>query len=191
IFRVNKPGFMRPSGLEPPRTVKSTRPSTRSRGCRWVQGRPNRPICGGFWAHWTGLEEWMFSKMFSRNGRGRVVGGAGGSSSLWVCGGFSEGIERSGGGQRAAAGRGRTQAVFYRDGRGREPVDDFLERLLGTHPLAAAKIDAAIDEHLNGRDPSGPHPSFRQRRRSRASCESCGCALRRPGTACSTSAPAT
>jgi phage-related protein len=62
--------------------------------------------------------------------------------------------------KRAESGRGRTQAVFYRDGRGREPVDDFLERLLGTHPLAAAKIDAAIDEHLNGRDPSGPPPEF-------------------------------
>ncbi len=31
---------------------------------------------------------------------------------------------------------------------------------MDTHPLAAAKIDAAIDEYLNGRDPSGPPPEF-------------------------------
>jgi len=43
-----------------------------------------------------------------------------------------------------AARRGRTQAVFYRDRRGQEPVDDFLEELLKAQPLAAAKIDDAI-----------------------------------------------
>jgi phage-related protein len=55
---------------------------------------------------------------------------------------------------------GRTQAVFYRDGRGREPVDEFLEELLKVQPLAAAKIDDAIEEHLNGRDPRDPPPEF-------------------------------
>jgi len=59
-----------------------------------------------------------------------------------------------------AARRGRTQAVFYRDERGKEPVDDFLEELLKVQPLAAAKIDDAIEEHLNGRDPRNPPPEF-------------------------------
>jgi len=59
-----------------------------------------------------------------------------------------------------AARRGRTQAVFYRDKRGKEPVDDFLEELLKLQPLAAAKIDDAIEEHLNGRDPRDPPPEF-------------------------------
>jgi phage-related protein len=59
-----------------------------------------------------------------------------------------------------AAWRGRTQAVFYRDKRGKEPVDDFLEELLKIQPLAAAKIDDAIEEHLNGRDPRDPPPEF-------------------------------
>ncbi len=56
--------------------------------------------------------------------------------------------------------RRRTQAVFYRDGRGREPVDDFLAGLLNSRPLAVAKIDDAIEEHLNGRRPSDPPPEF-------------------------------
>jgi phage-related protein len=56
--------------------------------------------------------------------------------------------------------RGRTQAVFYRDKRGHEPVDAFLEDLLRTQPLAVAKIDDAIEEHLNGRDPRDPPPEF-------------------------------
>jgi phage-related protein len=59
-----------------------------------------------------------------------------------------------------AARRGRTQAVFYRDSLGKEPVDDFLEELLKVQPLAAAKIDDAIEEHLNGRDPRDPPPEF-------------------------------
>jgi phage-related protein len=59
-----------------------------------------------------------------------------------------------------AARRGRTQAVFYRDKRGKEPVDDFLEELLKVQPLAAAKIDDAIEEYLNGRDPHDPPPEF-------------------------------
>lgn len=59
-----------------------------------------------------------------------------------------------------AVRRGRMQAVFYRDEQGREPVDDFLEELLKVQPLAAAKIDDAIEEHLNGRDPRDPPPEF-------------------------------
>ena len=59
-----------------------------------------------------------------------------------------------------AVRRGRMQAVFYRDEQGREPVDDFLEELLKVRPLAAAKIDDAIEEHLNGRDPRDPPPEF-------------------------------
>jgi phage-related protein len=55
---------------------------------------------------------------------------------------------------------GRTQAVFYRDNRGREPVNDFLEELLEVQPLAVAKIDNAIEEHLNGRDRRHPPPEF-------------------------------
>jgi phage-related protein len=59
-----------------------------------------------------------------------------------------------------AARRARTQAVFYRDKRGKEPVDDFLEELLKVWPLAVAKIDDAIEEYLNGRDPRDPPPDF-------------------------------
>jgi phage-related protein len=62
-------------------------------------------------------------------------------------------------GVRARTLRGRTQAVFYRDANGREPVDVFLEELLKTQPLAAAKIDA-IEEHLSGRQPDAPPPEF-------------------------------
>jgi phage-related protein len=54
----------------------------------------------------------------------------------------------------------RTQAVFYRDSRGKEPVNDFLEDLLEVQPLVVAKIDDAIEEHLNGRDPRYPPPEF-------------------------------
>lgn len=59
-----------------------------------------------------------------------------------------------------AARRGLTQAVFYRDARGHEPVDAFLEHLLSTQPLAAAKIDDAIEEYLNGRRADAPPPEF-------------------------------
>jgi hypothetical protein len=60
----------------------------------------------------------------------------------------------------AVARHSRTQAVFYRDSRGKEPVNDFLEGLLEVQPLAVAKIDDAIEEHLNGRDPRHPPPEF-------------------------------
>jgi phage-related protein len=50
-----------------------------------------------------------------------------------------------------------TQAIYYRDKRGGEPVDDFIE---GLDPKPAAKIDAFIEEHLNGRSPIAPPPDF-------------------------------
>jgi hypothetical protein len=55
---------------------------------------------------------------------------------------------------------GRTQAVFYRDAKGIEPVNAYLEGLLITQPLAVAKIDAYIAEHLNGKSPDVPPPEF-------------------------------
>lgn len=51
----------------------------------------------------------------------------------------------------------QTQAVFYRDPRGVEPVDEFIRAL---PPKRAAKIDAFIEEHLNGRPPQDPPPAF-------------------------------
>ena len=51
----------------------------------------------------------------------------------------------------------RTQAVYYRDERGVEPVDDFIEAL---PPKRAAKIDDYIEEYLNGRPPDAPPPEY-------------------------------
>jgi phage-related protein len=59
-----------------------------------------------------------------------------------------------------AYGGGRTQAVYYRDSRGNEPVYDWLEGLLATRPAVVAKIDAFIDEHLNSRRTDAPPPEF-------------------------------
>jgi hypothetical protein len=53
---------------------------------------------------------------------------------------------------------GRTQAVYYRDKTGKEPVNDFLEALLASNPRAAAKIDDYVEEYLNDRDTSAPPP---------------------------------
>lgn len=50
-----------------------------------------------------------------------------------------------------------TQAVFYRDRRGRQPVDEFIGAL---SDKAAAKVADAIDEHLNGRSPEAPPAPF-------------------------------
>lgn len=50
-----------------------------------------------------------------------------------------------------------TQAIFYRDESGREPVDEFLESLPAKQ---AAKIDAYVDEYLNGRTEDAPPPEF-------------------------------
>jgi phage-related protein len=51
----------------------------------------------------------------------------------------------------------RTQAVYYRDERGGEPVDEFINAL---PPKRAAKIDEFIEEHLNGKTPSAPPPEY-------------------------------
>jgi phage-related protein len=56
--------------------------------------------------------------------------------------------------------RGRTQAVYYRDADGREPVNRWLEDLLATKPAAVAKIDEFVEEHLNGRRADSPPPEF-------------------------------
>jgi hypothetical protein len=53
---------MRPSGLEPPRAVKLTRPSTRRTARRWVQPVPNRPFCGLSRTRWTYRTIWMLSR---------------------------------------------------------------------------------------------------------------------------------
>jgi phage-related protein len=50
-----------------------------------------------------------------------------------------------------------TQAVFYRDRRGAEPVDRFIEALPAKR---AAKIDDYIEQHLNGQAPDAPPPEF-------------------------------
>jgi hypothetical protein len=50
-----------------------------------------------------------------------------------------------------------TQAIYYRDQSGVEPVDGFIERLPSKR---AAKIDGYIDEHLNGRKADAPPPEF-------------------------------
>jgi len=48
----------------------------------------------------------------------------------------------------------RTQAVYYRDPDGREPVAVFIDGL--SDERAIAKIDDAIEEHLNGKKPDEP-----------------------------------
>ncbi len=51
----------------------------------------------------------------------------------------------------------RTQAVYYRDSHGAEPVNQFIQAL----PLkSAAKIDDFIEEHLNGKPPQDPPALF-------------------------------
>jgi len=50
--------------------------------------------------------------------------------------------------------------VYYRDSRGHEPVNDWLEALVATNPAAAAKIDDYVEEYLNGRRPDDPPPEF-------------------------------
>lgn len=57
--------------------------------------------------------------------------------------------------------RGATQAVYYRDSRGREPVNDWLEALLATKPAAVAKLDDFVEEYLNNRRADDPPPEFR------------------------------
>jgi phage-related protein len=55
---------------------------------------------------------------------------------------------------------GTTQAVYYRDSRGREPVNDWLEALLATKPAAVAKLDDFVEEYLNNRRADDPPPEF-------------------------------
>lgn len=50
-----------------------------------------------------------------------------------------------------------TQAVYYRDETGVEPVDEFTESLAAKR---AAKVDASIEVHLNGQRPELPPPEF-------------------------------
>jgi len=50
-----------------------------------------------------------------------------------------------------------TQAIYYRDARGVEPVDDFIEALPAKR---AAKIDDHIEEYLSGQAPDSPPPEF-------------------------------
>lgn len=52
---------------------------------------------------------------------------------------------------------GVTRAVYYRDADGAEPVDTFIEFL---SPKRAAKVDATIEEYLNGRPADAPPPDF-------------------------------
>jgi phage-related protein len=51
----------------------------------------------------------------------------------------------------------RTRAVYFRDRRGAEPVDRFIESLPAKR---AAKIDGYVEEHLNDRPPDAPPPEF-------------------------------
>lgn len=50
-----------------------------------------------------------------------------------------------------------THAVFYRDTRGTEPVDAFIDGLPGKR---AAKIDAFINHYLDSQPPDAPPPEF-------------------------------
>lgn len=50
-----------------------------------------------------------------------------------------------------------TQAIFYRDKHGTEPVAQFVDAL---PPKRAAKIDTFLDEHLNGQPLDAPPPEF-------------------------------
>jgi hypothetical protein len=49
----------------------------------------------------------------------------------------------------------RTQAVYYRDKRGVEHVNDFIDSLPAKR---AAKIDEYVEEYLNGQPPGAPPP---------------------------------
>lgn len=55
---------------------------------------------------------------------------------------------------RAVAG---TQAVYYRDKRGGEPVNEFIG---GLPAKRAAKIDDYVEEHFNGLPADAPPPEF-------------------------------
>jgi phage-related protein len=50
--------------------------------------------------------------------------------------------------------------VYYRDGKGREPVNAWLESLFVTKPADVAKIDEFVEEYLNGRGAEAPPTKF-------------------------------
>lgn len=50
-----------------------------------------------------------------------------------------------------------THAIYYRDPQGHQPVDAFIDAL---SDKAAAKIDGAVEEHLNGKPPDAPPAAF-------------------------------
>jgi phage-related protein len=50
-----------------------------------------------------------------------------------------------------------TQAVYYRDKGGDEPVDEFIEALPSKR---AAKLDDYVEEYLNGQHPDAPPPAY-------------------------------
>jgi phage-related protein len=52
-------------------------------------------------------------------------------------------------------GVAQTKAIYYRDKRGVEPVDRFIDALPAKR---AAKIDDYVKEHLSGRSPEAPPP---------------------------------
>jgi phage-related protein len=58
---------------------------------------------------------------------------------------------------RAHPPTGRTQAIYYRDRRGAEPVREFVETVPRKR---AAKINGQVEEHLNGRAADAPPPEF-------------------------------
>jgi phage-related protein len=70
------------------------------------------------------------------------------------------GSHRAHGDLAGARRPGTTQAVYYRDSEGREPVNAWLDGLLTTKPAAVAKIDDLVEEHLNGRPAAHPPPEF-------------------------------
>jgi phage-related protein len=51
----------------------------------------------------------------------------------------------------------RTQAVYYRDAQGNEPVDQFIDALPAKR---AAKLDQFVEQHLNRKHPDAPPPEF-------------------------------
>lgn len=51
----------------------------------------------------------------------------------------------------------KTQAVYYRDKDGDEPVDQLIEALPSKR---TAKIDDYVEEYLNGRPPDAPPPEY-------------------------------
>lgn len=53
--------------------------------------------------------------------------------------------------------QGRTQSVYYRDRRGRQPVRDFIDAL---PKRRKTKVEDQVEEHLNERLATAPPPGF-------------------------------